>query len=249
MGISIVYIVGTESRHEDIELRMSLRSIAKHGSGVSKVIVAGHPPRWLSKEVVGLEVEDKYDYKHSNILLCIEKVVERGMVKGDFLYSSDDHFYVKDVDFSHYPYYIKSENLRDFVYQGDSFYYYHKSLVDTRRILLSHNLPAKDYSQHCNTHMSADVIKDNISLIHDTYFLPYGAEPTSLIMNAWSVRPDAPRTTPRKDLKISYAYDYKDLKEKIGDNECFSIGDAIFNCKSALDFFHRHYPDKCIFEA
>ena len=135
--MDIVYVIGTESKHGNLELRMSLRSIAMYGMNKGKVIVVGAPPKWLSDEVIKVNVEDKYVYKHSNILMCIEKVVDLGLVDGDFLYSSDDHFYCREVDFDNYPYYIKGP-LRKRVDELDPFYNYHKSLCDTRMLCEKH---------------------------------------------------------------------------------------------------------------
>lgn len=247
--IDIVYVVGLGSLHNNIELRMSLRSICRFGKNIGKVVIVGKPPAWISDEAVKVFVEDKYGYKHSNILRCIEKVVDDGIVHGDFLYSSDDHFYVKETDFGNYPYYIKSDHLRHNVLRTDNFYKYHKSLVDTRVFLENHGYPARDYSQHCNTHMNAEVVRDHKDLLHETYKLQYGVEPTSFIMNIWSTLPDAPKTTPRKDVKICGVSTVRELKLQMGDRECFSIGDAIFRTPAIRDFFAQTYPTKCIFEA
>ena len=76
--MDIVYVIGGgKSSHGDIEMRMSLRSICKHGIGIGKVIVAGTPPDWLSKEVVQVCVSDCFGYKHNNILRCLENVVAK----------------------------------------------------------------------------------------------------------------------------------------------------------------------------
>lgn len=246
--MDILYIVGKGSKHDNMELRYSLRSICKYGYGIGKIVIAGTPPDWLSSEAVQVCCSDPFQYKHSNILRCIENVVDKGLVDGDFLYSSDDHFYVRPTDFANYPYYYKSEQLRPFVDDMDRFYKYHKSLVDTRMILIKNNLPYRNYSQHCNTHMNADVVREHREMIHATFKLHYGAEPTSIIMNAWSIRPDFPNTTLRRDSKIDHADNLKHLHEQIGSREAFSIGDAIFNGHALQDFFNEEFPNKCVFE-
>lgn len=246
--MDILYIIGKSSKHDNIELRYSLRSICKYGHGIDKVVVAGTPPDWLSKEAVQVCVSDPFNYKHSNILRCIENVVNKGIVSGDFLYSSDDHFYVRPTDFNNYPYYYKSEHLRSVVDDMDKYYKYHRSLVDTRMILLKNNLPDRNYSQHCNTHMHSEIIKEYSEMIHSTFKLKYGVEPTSIIMNAWSVKEGFPKITLRHDSKIDFADDVKHLRELIGSREAFSIGDAIFNVSCLQDLFNEEFPDKCIFE-
>lgn len=245
--MDIVYVLGGGSLHNNIELRMSLRSISKYGSGIGKVIVVGAPPKWLSPEVLTLEVPNRYSYKHQNILNCIEKVVDKGLVEGDFLYSSDDHFYVKAVDFNQYPVFLKC-NLRTSVNKTDPYYQYHCSLYDTRLLCMKYGLPTINYSQHCNTHMHTEVIKSIREIIHESYTLPYGVEPTSIIMNAWQTRVDAPKAVKREDIKIQKASSIRDIYKQIGERDCFSIGDSIFRTKAIKDFFDREYGIKSIFE-
>ncbi|MBO6031815.1 MAG: hypothetical protein J6Q22_10205 [Prevotella sp.] len=246
--MDIVYVVGKGSKHDNLELRMSLRSIAKFGKNVGNVIVVGMSPKWLSDNIIKVEVEDKYVYKHSNILMCIEKVVELGLVQGDFLYSSDDHFYCKHVDFNQYPYFLKGE-LRDKVFNCDPYYRYHKSLVDTRELCNKYGFQTRDYSQHCNTHMNAEVIAEIKPVIQESYRLPFGVEPTSLIMNAWQTRHNAPEVIKREDVKILYAENLADLWRRIGDRDCFSIGDSLFNGSAIRNFFKQTYSNKSPFEA
>ena len=245
--MDIVYVIGNVSKKDNLELRMSLRSIEKYGGNIGTVIVVGFPPSWLSNNVVKVQVDDKYVYKHSNILMCIEKVVDLGLVKGDFLYSSDDHFYCREVDFDKYPYYIKGM-LRKRVNELDPFYNYHKSLCDTRMLCEKHGFPAMNYSQHCNTHMHSEVIRRIKPILRESYGLPFGVEPTSIVMNAWQTYTNAPKVTKREDVKILQAKSIADIFEQIGDRDCFSIGDSAFSGKAMMSFFKSEYGTKSIFE-
>lgn len=247
LNMDIVYVLGGDSKNDNLELRMSLRSIEKYGKNIGKVVVVGKPTAWLSKEVIKVVVKDEYSFKHQNILRCIEKVVDLCLVEGDFLYSSDDHFYVKNVDFDAYPYFYKCE-LRGSVNKTDPYYQYHKSLVDTRMLCKKHQFPFMNYSQHCNTHMHTAIIKQCRDIIHESYKFPFGAEPTSLIMNAWQKTLNPPQTTKREDLKILEALTKEEIYRQIGDRDCFSIGDSIFKYKAIYDFFEKEYPEKSRFE-
>lgn len=247
--MDILYIVGTGSRHDNLELRMSLRSICKHGTGIGRVIVAGYPCSWLSDQVVRIPIENKYGRKHLNLMHCIQQVVERGLITGEFLYSSDDHFYTKPTDFAHYPYYAKSLKLRQKAVKGERNYGYHLSLVETKNLLEKHRLPTYNFEQHCNTHMHAKVVKDFKKLIDESFTLSRGAAPTSLIMNAWLSTDYAPQDiVSRPDSKIRAAANLEELKLQIGDRECFSISDSLFSCSALDDYFKSEYPDKCRFE-
>lgn len=245
--MDILYVIGNGSQKRNLELRMSLRSICKYGKNIGKVVVVGKPPKWLSSDVPTLEVKDLYSYKHQNILNCIEKAMEANLVEGEFLYSSDDHFYVKPVDFNAYPYFIKGE-LKRSAQRTDPYYQYHRSLYDTRIICQKYNLPTNNYAQHCNTHMHTEVIRKILPAIHDAYKLPYGVEPTSLIMNAWMTFPNPPPTVPRADVKIQSVKDLADLYAKIGDRDCFSIADSIFKSQPIFDFFDAEFPSASPYE-
>ena len=245
--MDILYVIGKSGPKNHLELRMSLRSICKYGKNIGNVIVAGFIPDWLSDEVVKIPIGDKYSYKHSNILRCIENVVDMGIVDGDFLYSSDDHFYCKDVDFDNYPYYIKG-NLRNYVAVNDPYYRYHKSLYDTRCLLTKYGYPTKNYSQHCNTHMSSDIIKEIKELIHESYNLPFGAEPTSLIMNVWQTKENPPPIEHRDDMKILHAECLAEIRCQLNGRECFSIGNRAATNTGITMFFNEEYSYPCIFE-
>ena len=247
--MDLLYVVGTGSKHDNIELRMSLRSICKYARNLGRVVVAGYPPDWLSDEVQKVRIENKYGRKHQNIMLCIQKVVDMGLLHGEFLYSSDDHFYVKPVDFDNYPIFLKSTNLRDTAVKGERFYGYHLSLKQTRELLVKYGLPYLNFEQHCNTHMNADVVRNFRELINASYETERGCAPTSLIMNAWMSQPYAPKNViKRGDIKVRDANSVQDIRDRIGNAECFSISDSAFSKQALEDFFKEEYPEPCRFE-
>ena len=247
--MDILYILGQGSKHDNMELRMSLRSICKYAKGIGHVIVAGYPCDWLSDLIIKIPIPNKYGRKHLNLVHCIQQVVENGFLEGEFLYSSDDHFYTKPVDFDHYPYYAKSLKLRNTVVKGEKCYGYHLSLVQTRQLLEKHKLPIINFEQHCNTHMHAKVVKDFKNLIEESYTLERGAAPTSLIMNAWLTTDYAPKDIyKRADIKMVKAMSVADVRTQIGDRECFSIGDSAYSGDALMSYFKEEYPEKCMFE-
>lgn len=247
--MDILYIVGTGSKHDNIELRMSLRSICKYGKGVGRVIVAGDPPEWLSDEVVQVPIPVKYSRKHHEMMNRVQHCVDFGIVDGEFLCSSDDHFYVKPVDFDHYPYYFKAVQLRDTAVLGERCYGYHLSLKQTRELLQRHKLPIGNFEQHCNTHMHAKIFRDYKALMDESFLLERGSPPTTLAMNAWLTTGYAPKEfVKREDVKVNMANTVADIRAQIKGSECFSIGDSLFATNAIMDFFKEEYPDKCRFE-
>ena len=247
--MDILYILGTGSKHDNIELRMSLRSISKYGTGIDKVVVAGDPVDWLSDEVIKVPIPVKYKRKHHEMMNRVQYCVENGYLDGEFLISSDDHFYVKPTDFNHYPYYVKSQQLTSRVVKGERFFNYHMSMLQTRLLLQHYNLPVINFEQHCNTHAHARVVKDFKNLIDESYNLERGAPPTTLIMNAWLTTDYAPKELVRRnDLKVRGAQSVDELRKMIEYTECFSVSDSAFANNVITDFFKEEYPDKCRYE-
>ena len=113
---------------------------------------------------------------------------------------------------------------------------------------MKHGWPTINYSQHCNTHMHAGVIRDIKEIIHESYNFPYGVEPTSIVMNAWQTRPDAHIAQTREDIKIQQANSVQDIYKQIGERDCFSISDAIFSTRAIEDFFELEYGITSMFE-
>lgn len=55
----ILYILGHGAdKIDNVPLRWSLRSLAKHATNVGRVIVAGNIPAWLSDEVVKVPIDE-----------------------------------------------------------------------------------------------------------------------------------------------------------------------------------------------
>ena len=247
--MDILYILGTGSKHDNIEIRMSLRSLCKYGKNIGRIIVAGDPVDWMSDEVIKVPVPVKYKRKHHEMMNRVQYCVENGIVDGEFLVSSDDHFYVKPTDFDHYPYYVKSLQLRNVAKKGERCYSYHLSLVQTRMLLERYGFPTFNFEQHCNTHLHAQVFRDFKWLVDASYQVDRGCPPTTLIMNAWLTTPYAPHDClKRADVKIRIANTSDDIRNLIGKRECFSIGDSAFRTPGLMDFFRQEFPEKCKYE-
>ena len=247
--MDILYILGTGSKHDNIEIRMSLRSICKYGKNIGRVIVAGDPLDWMSDEVVKVPIPVKFDRKHHEMMNRVQYCVQHGIVDGEFLVSSDDHFYVKPTDFANYPYYVKSLKLRERATKGTRSYGYHLSLKQTRELLERNNMPTIDFEQHCNTHLHAKVCRDFKWLLDASYLLERGSPPTTLVMNAWLTTNYAPtKLIKRRDVKLRTEQTVEDMRAAIGDQECFSISDSIFATDAMMDFFREEYPEKCRYE-
>lgn len=245
--IDILYTVGKPSAGDDIELKWSLRSVAKYGRNVGRIIVTSPFKRdWLSDEVRQVECNDIQNagYKHHNILHAILHSIGAAGLHGEFLVSSDDHFYVKETDFARYPFHVRdwrikksatsSKNLGTMIWK--------QSCVDTGVLLEKHGLPTVDFQGHMNSHWNADLVKDNVELFDEAMKMRYCVEPHVLMQNLWLSR--------TSDLPLVYRHDAKlhrfvGIPDKI---HCISCYDETFNDKEFVDFMNAEFGEKCKYE-
>lgn len=237
--MDILYIVGKGlSQWQDNELRYSLRSIAKYGRNIDRVYIAGFCPSFVNREAVTyIKVRDEVQgKKHHNILHCILEAVRLSDIGNDFLYSSDDHYYIRPTDFDSYPFFCKG------VLPEKGSGQYQHSLQETRELLETCGLPFLNYSWHGNTHFRRDLIESPRfqKLCKFASLTEEGVEPTCLMLNYWQAVEGFP-ITEREDYKSSD----EDL-EKNG-RECISSA-AVLDGHSLADFLRAEFPNKCKYE-
>lgn len=238
--MDILYVVGTGSKLDNNELRYSLRSIAKNGKNVGRVFIVGNKPDFVSDEVIHIQCFDWYDKAHKNILYKTEKAISSGKLGNHFLISSDDHFYLREVDFDNYPLYYKKETI-----EGGTKADYFRSLQETKEFLEQHKLPTCQTNPHCNTHFDVDVWRANRQLFQQGILLKYGVEMNCLMGNLLIKRGQEPQ--PYRDVKIKNFTSREDLLEQIGDAECISIYDNAIPC-GIFGYLYELFTEPCKYE-
>lgn len=253
--MKVLYSIGADNGDDNLVLRFSLRSIEKFATGCEQVIVVGCPPSWLTTEVVSLPVPpDPRRYKQQNILDAVLAAIDAGLVEGEFLYSSDDHFLIRPVDFDRFPYYYKSKELPTFdsVVSTSGLRGWAgvpRSLTQTRDLLLTHQYPAWNWSGHVNTHMNALDAAAVRSLVGKYRGAKFGYEPTCLFMNVRAARDSSLVGTYREDCKIDRFIGEQELLDEIGERDTFSIAGGLLSREPALlDWMYRMYPEPSRFE-
>lgn len=250
--IDILYIVGTKSQWGNNELRYSLRSIAKHGKGIRNVIIAGYVPRFVNRETcVCLDIKDRTQVKHWNILNTIIEVCKRYDITDDFLLSADDHFYFRDTDFDNYPIYTRGELPvpEDLTSVGKKLTPYRTTLCNTRALLEKYGYPTTLYCWHGNTHLSRSLIlsPEFQTLAKEANTMPEGCEPTCLVLNILRKHRKF-KSVEREDGKLYNAQaGEQTIDEILADRECLSatneIGGTPFH-----DYLAAAFPTKCKYE-
>ena len=184
--MDILYIVGNRlSEWYNNELRYSLRCLDKNGINVGRVFVCGYRAPFLSeKNVIFVQCKDGTNVKHYNILHAIDYAIRNTDIGckdgGNFLYSSDDHFYVQPTDFKKYPHYWRGVELPT---EGNSDY--KRTLRSTRELLETCGMPTYHLAWHGNTWFNAEVWRERrFELICQfAQTMPEGCEPTCLMLN------------------------------------------------------------------
>lgn len=182
----ILYVIGGGAAKLDNKpLRWSLRSLAKFGKNVGRIVVVGSPPKWLSDRVVKLETVDKTKWKHWNILYCIAEAIRRCGLDKPFLYSSDDHYLCKTADMDLWPRYARGNlyTFQEIVAATNRLPgAYKTSIVATRKLMERLHLSIRRANLHLNTWMDGRYLPEVLRIAEGNSDLSprFGFEPTCL---------------------------------------------------------------------
>lgn len=251
--MDILYVIGRGSTWNNNELRYSLRSIAKYGVNVDRVFIVGYIPSFINtKEVICLPFEDQMSVKHYNIVNAVDYAVKNSDIginnDGEFLYSSDDHFYIRKTDFNNYPVYWRGKMLPSEVTPEDKHPLYRRTLVSTREVLEEFGLPYYHLAWHGNTHFNSILWKTEKfqEIVNTSYTKDQGCDPTCLILNyKLSVAPF--EFVERKDVKAGHKISREDFFKKINDRECFSCDSNVY-ASYVPAYLKTHFTEKCKYE-
>lgn len=253
--IKVLYVIGNGGvGGKWREFRWSLRSLEMYARGAdNKVnvepVVVGCAPDWFKGDV--LKMDDPLDRVQRNMAAKMIAACKTGLVKGEFLFSADDHFMTRPRDFDIAPQYWKNPILmsREKAAKNDKF---QMSICLARETLLEHGMPAMDFSQHFNTFFNADDAGLVEDLMAYSLTLPNGttgANVHSLFANAWLLTNCGRRKLVwRQDRK--YPADTPDLMEpKRTDRFAgFSISDGAFGVRGFEAWMNNKYSTKSRWE-
>lgn len=102
----VLYILGRGSKKDDLELRLSLRSLEKYAQKIDRVFIVGNCPEW-AQNIIHIPEEDKY-FPFSNHIKKVIRAIENG-ISDNFLLMNDDFYMMRPFDVEMYPYYIRGE--------------------------------------------------------------------------------------------------------------------------------------------
>lgn len=244
----ILYIVGSGSKFDNIELRWSLRSVEKYGRNVGRIVVAGVIPDFLSDEVVKVPVEQRSWLYAKNNMANVVAAIERGAVDGDFLLSADDHFYMRETDFDAFPVYhcgalpfhVEPECRNKEYFMG---------LVFSRWLLGMCGMPTYNTSCHNNIPVSADSIRECHRIMAASRDPEYRMNPWALLGNMYLHRHPDEKPVHRNDIKLENPLGSTgEVKRAIGDAAFFSVGDAATASAPFRKYMMHEFGKPCRWE-
>lgn len=131
-----VFVLGTGSKQDDLELRYALRSIRKYCSFVDQIYLVGSKPSWWVdvQDYHYLPADDIYKHvKDANIIYKVLVACQSEGLNENFLFCSDDQLVTKPSD----PSDFEPRWLREWKEGTDDAFYskskWHKRLRETLR--------------------------------------------------------------------------------------------------------------------
>ena len=243
--MDLLYLLGPGSKHDNVELKYSLRSIEKYCIGYDRVFVVGQRPEWLTN-VEYYFCEDDLGCSHKNMMKKILFACKNTDISEDFVMQADDHFYVKPYDFNQIAPYERGELPTKFK-EIEVAPTYRTSLIDTRNFLSSHGYPIRNCSQHCGIWFKKSLwLQIEEEILKPAFEFPYGLESSTIMCAAMNKHLEIPYVY-RHDKKIKKFDNEEHLKERIGDNFCFSIYDGAF-LYGIEEILAKWFPEKSKYE-
>tara|TARA_B110000495_G_C23018961_1_gene604102 strand:- start:618 stop:1349 length:732 start_codon:yes stop_codon:yes gene_type:complete len=142
-----VYMISSESKLDDWELRYSLRSLEANYRGLERVWIIGHLPKW-AKAISHIKQGDPYkSNKDANLISKVVRLGYEPTLSEKFIMMSDDHYFLQpswDSDIK--PYYNKDmSSMEEKDFAKDK---WARRLWRTKEVLKKQGYPQRDYEGH-----------------------------------------------------------------------------------------------------
>lgn len=150
----IVYKLGIGSKHNDKELRYSLRSLS-YFKDLGKVYIIGHRPAWITN-VIHYPLEDVFKAnKDANLINKLILASHDNNISQEFINFSDDQILLRECDYNDFliPYY--DDSLINFK-PDEKLGRWKTRLKNTVRILQEKGLSYHCYESHIPTLLDKD---------------------------------------------------------------------------------------------
>jgi hypothetical protein len=237
--IDIMIPLGGGSHNDDIELRMTLRSIDKHISGVRNIYIVGKCPAWVCN-VIHVPMEDEHPCKETNIYRKILAACKLPTISDDFLFFNDDHFILQDFVACEFPYFYKGL-LQQVPRKLPPYSKYGVCVNNTATVLLGKGLRERNFDTHTpiiyNKHKFQEIMPGHDWEQRFSYVVK------SLYANLLEIE-----GVKVPDCKINDKPSVEEFKARIADRPCFSIDNGAFG-ETLHEIWYELYPTSSRWES
>lgn len=233
--IDVVYVLGNESKHNNNELKFSLRSLEKHCSGFNNIYLIGERPWWIT----GIKHYPHKDTqpKAISILNKIKYACKLQTLSDQFLFINDDHFFVKDLDITEMEYQYNNSEREKILETREKTDGYRMLIENTNKVAINGN--------YFDIHKPIIYDKKKFLAMCKNYtFEKYS---TGLLIKTMYCYFNKIKGIESQDYIIREKLGESEIREKLKDADIFSIHDPAVN-KDLINFFESNYPNESNYE-
>ena len=146
-GVTTIVIPYAKDLAQGIELRMALRSIAKHIRTQVNVVIIGDREPWMVEDELILTViehERSSDNPQIDVIEKLKMAIASPMVSDRFIWSNDDIYFVSPVTLADIEVLKAKETLKPKLFGG----IYAANMQRTVDLLTNANLPIRNFATH-----------------------------------------------------------------------------------------------------
>lgn len=250
-SVDVLYIIGRGSVNGNAELKYSLRTLARHGRNIGRVIISGDIPDFIGGQAITIPCHDiSINGKHWNMMHKILKGIREAKLSEPFLFSCDDHFFDRDFDAMEWPIIDRGRIYTEAEWEhrnGRPCGKYQRAIAATGELLRSNGYPDTYTVWHGNMWIDPNYTDrvDALLMKHRGECI-YGYEPI-MVFNAMYLA-DHPETTVktlRTDVKAKTFDEAMSYASAYG---FFSTSDKAWRNGDLIRWFKKEYKEKSPWE-
>lgn len=236
--MDIVIPLGSGSKHNNLELRYTLRSIEKHiliplCQEPGQIFLVGDRPDFIHN-VIHIQAYDTPEskWKEQNIFQKVMAAIDDPRLSDDFILFNDEHFLLEPFTGTYYDQGFLKDSLASRTL--------HESYANTIRNTLRMYPEGLDFDVHCPMVMNKGLFRACVAQAE--WHLPFGFSIQSLYGNGCVKGGDY-----HSDCKIRLPFSSEKILAMIKNWAFFSIGDEALNKEMEL-VLSELYPHKSVYE-
>lgn len=231
--IDVVYVLGTGSIHDDVELKLSMRSVKKYLKNVRAIVVVGSIPR--CEDMPSYEFVHSPDASKCSQYNSMNKLLVAAQTPGiteEFIYMNDDFFFIEEMDAPTLPHYSSNDIATHINWRAESPSAYSISLRHTLEQLKAGGHTTYDFELHAPMRMS------KVKLLRTVSEFDWSREIKPLLRSLYGNFHKLPITRVA-DLKMAEPNFRVDIDRKLSGKNFFSIGDGALHSGDVLKYLNE----------